>query len=665
MTPTISVARCTIPGRFACRLFGIAAIAFLTAAHALAAGPTRLQVPLVVTQVPAGSAQPTTGSTAAELMRADRFEGARLVLVSPDGGVRVLSEGFASACDPNLSFDGQRLIFAGQKARGEPFRIWEVGLDGANLRPISPAGLDARQPIHVSVLNTLESPQPWPTVVFVARENAVSESGRTILSNLYDVKLDGTELRRLTYNPNHNLDPVQMWDGRLVYAAERYPNEASAMPGRVGLYAIHIEGADMERYGGERGRRIQRMPCPTADGLVVFVESDQPGWDGAGQLACVEQRRPHLTYRSLTNDNKVIYAHPAPFAGNRVLVARHAGKAKGAWGIVIFDAGTGRGETLFDTREFDEVQAIVAQPRRSPDGHSTVVVSKADYGTLYGLDCYTTDAARAGHLKPGEVKRVRIIEGLPQRGTGVSPVDLRAGEPESTDATRASRPQPTTTTAAAAGPLAAAIPRRLIGEAAVESDGSFNLFVPSDTPLLLQTVDENGLALGTCGWFWVKPKEKRGCIGCHEDPERVPENNFVLALHHDSVPLLPPVAERRAVTFTRDIAPILQRLPAGALRDTSRQPLRLELDTPASQQAAYRALTEGREPLVESGRARTSPLVWQLAGRNTSRPWDAAVQVKVPPSAPRMSAEELRTVILWIDLGAEFDAVKPSMEDVR
>jgi len=68
------------------------------------------------------------------------------------------------------------------------------------------------------------------------------------------------------------------------------------------------------------------------------------------------------------------------------------------------------------------------------------------------------------------------------------------------------------------------VQRRLVGEAPVEADGSFNVEVPADVPLLLQTLDERGLALATCGWFWVKPREKRGCIGCHEDPERVPEN---------------------------------------------------------------------------------------------------------------------------------------------
>ena len=103
------------------------------------------------------------------------------------------------------------------------------------------------------------------------------------------------------------------------------------------------------------------------------------------------------------------------------------------------------------------------------------------------------------------------------------------------------------------------MPRRLVGEAPVEADGSFNVEVPADTPLLLQTLDERGLALATCGWIWVKPKETRGCIGCHEDPERIPENEYVLALRRPSNRLTLPPEQRRSVSFREDIAPMLQK----------------------------------------------------------------------------------------------------------
>ncbi|PTY02814.1 hypothetical protein DB347_22990 [Opitutaceae bacterium EW11] len=617
MTPSELHPRWSLPPIVCALAVAVACIG--TAANAA------LDTPIVVTLVPKSTAAAPATRNSGGLARDDRFDGGRLVLVGPGGDARVLTEGFESACDPSVSFDGKTLLFSGRKTAGAPWRVWEMGVDGTGLRAITPETMDARHPIHVSTLFTLDSPQPWKTLVFVGRD-AATHSDTSPTRNLYNITLDGRELRRLTYQPGESLDPFQMWDGRVLYVAERYSQEPPARAGRLGLFAVHFEGADMELYGAELGRRVQQMPCATEKGLVLFIESDEASSDGAGQIAWVEQRRPHVTYHAPKRTDARRYRFPSPLQANEVLVAQHDPRGKSRWTIVRFDADSGAVSPVFASKDQDAVQAVAVRARRVPDGHSTVVTSNDNFGTLYGLDCYTADAARSGKLRPGEVKRVRLIEGLASASAGASS------------------------------------PRRLIGEAAVETDGSFNLFVPSDTPLLLQTVDENGMALGTCGWIWVKPKEKRGCIGCHEDPERVPENRFVLALHHDSVPLLPPVAERRTVTFTRDVAPILQRAGGAGLVDARQRPLRLALDTPAGRLAAYQTLTQGRGALVEPGRARTSPLVWQLLGRNTSRPWDSAAKNAGPaqsrPTAPgsHLSAEELRTLILWIDLGAAYDA---------
>jgi hypothetical protein len=615
--------------------------------------------PIVLTQVPRAPHANARRQSAESQGQADWFDGARLVVVSPQGGQRVLAQELDSACDPDVSFDGQRVLFAGRKNRAGRWRVWEIGVDGQGLRPVSPEHLDARAPIYVSTLFTLDSPEPWFTTVFLGREAALNERGRGSASSLFNVKLDGTELRRLTFNPNPNFDPFQMWDGRVVYAAEHQPQEPGAGVRRVGLYGIHIEGADRELYGGAQGRRFQRMPCATERGLVLFVESDQPTWDGAGQLACVEERRPHATYRALTTDAGHAFLYPSPLQGNQVLVSRRSASGEGTAGLFRFDADTGQCEPVFDSPDFHEVQAVVVRPRPRPDGHSTVVTTTNDFGTFYGLNCYTANPMREAHLKPGEVKRVRFIEGVLQTAS------------DGSDSTSADR-----------GPW---LPRRLVGEAPVEADGSFNVQVPADTPLLLQTLDARGLALGTCGWIWVKPKETRGCIGCHEDPELIPENEYVLALRRPSNRLLLPPAQRRSVAFRQDIAPLLQKHCAAAEchggNDTPfRLPLTAVQPTEQQMQAAYQALVTPREAsaeapwprpgrYVDAGRARTSWLVWQLLGTNTSRPWDPggtpaeapARQVKLmpPPDKGRpLRPEDVRTLIQWIDLGAQYEAVK-------
>ncbi len=628
-------------------------------AFGLAGRPASGDFPLLITQVPRSEMAAPADAEPRGLVCADPFEHARIVVRSPAGDLRVLSTGFASACDPDVSFDGQRALFAGRRDGEARWRIWEIDLDAQGLRPVSPENLDARMPIHVSTLFTLDSPEPWFTFVFVSRAATVNEAGHAAGSSLYNLKLDGTELRRLTFSPNHNLDPFQMWDGRVIYAAETYSQEPGGGPARMGIHALHIEGADMELYGGVAGRRVQRMPCATEGGLVVFVESDDPGWLGTGQLACLVASRPAASYRRLSEPGQSVFLHPTPLRANTVFVARRPAAGEGTFAIVTFDADTGRCEPVFDDPEFHDVQAKPVRARARPDGHSTVVNPKFDTGVFYGLNAYTADPLRPVHLKPGEIKRVRFIEGLPG-----------AAAPAGVSGTN--------------WPFVA---RRLVGEAPVEADGSFNVEVPADTPLLLQTLDERGLALGTSGWVWVKQKETRGCIGCHEDPELVPENEYVLALRRPSNRLVLPPAQRRTVTFRDDIAPMLQRHCAAAgCHGEGDTPAGLPLAAPSSSEAELAATyarlmtpwsgeagagrpRPGR--YVDAGRARTSWLVWQVTGTRTDRPWDASepapgapsrpVKLMPPPGkGPPLDPQQLRTLAQWIDLGAQYDCPRES-----
>ena len=79
----------------------------------------------------------------------------------------------------------------------------------------------------------------------------------------------------------------------------------------------------------------------------------------------------------------------------------------------------------------------------------------------------------------------------------------------------------------------------MLGEADVERDGSFFLEVPARTPLRLETLDEKGDILqAMTSWVWVMPRERRGCIGCHEDRELTPPNRHVFALRKEPVKMV-------------------------------------------------------------------------------------------------------------------------------
>jgi hypothetical protein len=75
-----------------------------------------------------------------------------------------------------------------------------------------------------------------------------------------------------------------------------------------------------------------------------------------------------------------------------------------------------------------------------------------------------------------------------------------------------------------------------LGYVDVAADGSFYLKVMADKPFQIQKVDKDGHVLNSsCGWIWLRPNERRGCIGCHEDPENVPDNRVPLAVKKSPV----------------------------------------------------------------------------------------------------------------------------------
>jgi len=56
-------------------------------------------------------------------------------------------------------------------------------------------------------------------------------------------------------------------------------------------------------------------------------------------------------------------------------------------------------------------------------------------------------------------------------------------------------------------------------------DGSVYVEAPANTPLVLEMVDRHGAVLaGSHTPIWIRPNERRGCIGCHVSPAYAPPN---------------------------------------------------------------------------------------------------------------------------------------------
>jgi hypothetical protein len=564
--------------------------------------------------VPRGAPADPPPSPATGVLRAGLCDGGRIVLVEPEGAVRVLTEGFHGACDPDVSFDGQSILFAGRRGPSDDWNIYEIGLDGGGARQVTRGLGDCRSPFYQGPFYNIESDQPWRQIGFVCGgAGERNEHDGSPSASLYTCRLDGSEPQRVTFNPSAEVDPTMLPDGRVLFAGWQRSRLDRGEFGRVSLFAAQTDGMDYSLFAGDEGRRVKLMPAVTADRLVVFVEGDPVEADGSGRLASVSLRRNLHSYRPIAGAVDGLFHSPSPLPDGRILVSWRPAGGAGDHGVYRLDPLTGRTERLFDEAGRDDIQAQHAAPRPRPDGRSSVVSKRDPTGRLYCLDARESDLP--GH-DPGsrEPLRLRVLEGMPRHLDG-------GGAPGS----------------------ASLLPRRLLGIAPIEEDGSFNVQVPANVPIELQVIDGAGMALRSCGWIWVRNHEARGCIGCHEDGERAPENRLARAVERPSVDLTLPPERRRTIEFRRDVLPILERRCSTA--------------------ACHGG---GAPPLpVDPGSARTSPLVWRLLGRATARPWDPAPAGGAIPVAPHpedapLDRDELQAIIEWIDLGAQADGTAES-----
>ncbi len=621
-----------------------------------------LEAPIVFVQIPTGLPIEQTSGRAAGMLRGDYGDGGRIVRLDPDGQLRVLTDEFSSAGELDVSFDAARILFTAKRNPRDSWNIWEMSADGSAVRQITSDLGNCRSPAYQATLYTIVSTEPWCQIMFVSDAAGVmNEYGAGLSRSLYSCKLDGSAVRRLTMNLSDDLDPFLMDDGRVLLASWQRADLRRGFEGRVTLFGVNTDGADYALFCGDQGRRVKHMPCVTTDGLAIFVEADRMGWDGAGYLGSVTLRRNFYAYQPLRGGGDRLYHSPSPLLDGTVLVSSRRQDDTDTHGVFRLDPQSGHRELVFDDAAFHDLHAKALIPRPLPDGRSSVVNEKYATGKLYCLNAYLTDSVVRPHVRPGMIKGLRVLEGVPLRAD-----DRGAYLPEDT-AIGISGPGSTV------NGIAPLVQKRLLGQVPVEEDGSFHLELPADVPIQLQTLDADGMALRSCGWIWVKHREPRGCIGCHEDPELTPENRFVQAVRRPGMKLTLPPEKRRTVDFRRDLMPVISR-KCTPCHSGPHPGLNLGDERQGHFNRAYVSLlaapvesTARGQPVVgeyvHPGQARSSPLIWRLFGRNTSRPWDRsyqpgqAVPSCPPPEAAQLTDDEKLTFIEWIDLGAHWDGI--------
>ncbi len=589
---------------------------------------------LVFTQMPFVPARPAK-SPSAFFCREIPPAGSRIVILSGEGKLTVLTPEFLAAGEASISYDGKRILFSGRRRSKESWSIWEMDLDGKNKRQITKDFGDCREPKYLA--NSSITPPDFEDKVrwITFTSNAASTLDELVpqlatalyARNLEPIEGRGLVTRRSTFNLSSDFSPTVLHDGRILFTS-RQQAEASAYPhGKFLLLASNWDGTGVNLFCGARqGAPLKMMASEMPDRTLVFVESQGENSDGSGRLARVSFKRPLESYELLSKTDGR-YRNPSPLPDGRLVVSyKIAGQP---YGLFLFDFDKGQpGQKVYSDPKWECVGAMAAVASPEPQGLISSVVDSEASADLQCLNVYDSDQLEAAEIKKGDVKRVRIVEGVP---IPISPEQQKT-------------------------PPIAKMRHRILGEIPVEPDGSFMVRVPGDTPFYLQTLDQEGMALMTMpNWIWVRRGTSRGCIGCHENKELAPENRATDALKHlRNSPVLGPPEQRRSVSFRKDIQPVIQKrcLSCHSGKNASGG-LALSLSNTKQYNKVYERLLPttgktgaGRESYVLPGNARKSRLVQLLWG-------------KKPESGPHhpetLTDEEKKAFVEWIDLGARWD----------
>lgn len=405
----------------------------------------------------------------------NHFQGTRIIAIIPGkvSSQKVLTENFYSACSPEISYDGRSMLFAAQQKQDEAWQIWEMNLGNLKYRRVTSSEENCTDPAYL----------PGGRLVF--SKLTANDTVKTAHC-LYTCNLDGSGLRQITFSPSDNYATTVLKDGRLLtFNSQLLPARRDPM-----LLVMRPDGtkADMF-YRSSEGSILISSAHETFDGKLLFIESGKEDLTG-GDLVSVSYNRPLHSRIDLTSENDADFCSVLPYLPDKYLVScRNSGTERFA--LYEFEPEKKLlGQMVYSDPEYSIVDAVLVEEYERPKKLPSEVDMEVKTGLLLCQDINFLNPMQHGNYT--DSPKALSIE--------VLGVDTTYGVVQ------------------------------------VEDDGSFQLKVMADKPFRIRTLDEKGnVSNGPCSWLWLRPNERRGCIGCHEDPELVPENKVALAIRKSPV----------------------------------------------------------------------------------------------------------------------------------
>ena len=446
------------------------------------------------------------------------------------GKYRVLLEDIAgSVRDPSVHYDGKTILFSYRKGGTGTFHLYTINSDGTGLKQLTSGEYDDFEPTWL----------PDGDIVFVStRCRRWVNCWVTQVATIYRMKPDGSGIRMISANTEHDNTPWVLPDGRILYMRWEYVDRRQVTFHH--LWTMNPDGTQHQIYQGNTypgSVYIDAKPIPGSEDVVLIdspghgrrdhggtlsVLSAKGGPDDRANVKAIVKRGTHYDPWAFSSDLFMFSD------GKNVLLSDREGRLEHLCRLPSMFGGAGPAVLLFEPRP------LMPRPRERILADRTDLTKKT--GEFY-LENVLESRSMQG-VKPGTVKRLMVFEVLPK------PINFSGGM------------EPLTFGGSFALP-------RLLGWVPVEEDGSAYFTAPALKALFFVAVDAEGRAVKRMQSFTqVMPGERQGCVGCHERKtantvRRVKAVSQALARKPSEID--PKGRLFDVADFPRDIQPILDR----------------------------------------------------------------------------------------------------------
>lgn len=533
-----------------------------------------------------------------------RTKALRTIVDDPGGSIR----------DPQIHYDGKKVLFSWRKHGTDSYNLYEVDLDGKNLRRITDSPYDDYEPTYLADGG----------ICFVStRCKRWVNCWMTQVGTMYRCDANGSNVECISANTEHDNTPWPLPDGRLLYMRWEYVDRSQVQ--YHGLWTKNPDGTGESVYFGNMipgVLMIDAKPIPGTDDVVLSYSPGHGVNEHAGIASVISPKR------GPDEPESVRALHKGPLTRDPIAVSADCFLAARDSSIVLMD-GKGGLEVIYT----HDGPGLLHEPRPvSPRPRERAHSRRTKPGTTNGA--YILANAALGRNLPGveqgEIRKLLVLESLPK------PVNFSGG-PDLISW------------------LGTFTLERVLGTVPVEPDGSAYFEAPAGRQLFFVALDAQDRAIKRMQSFTsLMPGETQSCLGCHEHRTRTPgaiPEATLQALTRPASPISRFEGFPDVLDFHRDVQPVLDRNCVSCHNPETRREGHVSLagDLGLAWSQSYFTLLAHRQ--VADGRNGLGDQPPRTLGAGASPLWD---KLRGGHHDVKASESDLRTVWLWIESGAPY-----------